>query len=130
MKLGTLMLVTAIVAGLFGIGFVLAPAQVLAPYGVEANAQMEQLGGLFGATLILLAVLTWSARNAPDSPARQAIVLGIFVGEAIGFVVSLMGQLEGVMNALGWSTVAIYAFFTLAYGYFQFLAKPEPPTSA
>ncbi len=130
MKLGTLFVVTAIVTGLFGIGFVLAPAQVLAPYGVEAGAELEYLGRTFGAALILVAVLTWSARNAPDSPARRAIVLSIFVGDAIGLVVTLMGQLEGMVNALGWSTVAIYALFTLAYGYFQFLAKPQSPTSA
>jgi hypothetical protein len=45
------------------------------------------------------------------------------VGFAVGLVATVLGQLSGAVNALGWSTVVIYALFTLGYGYFQFM-KP------
>jgi hypothetical protein len=78
------------------------------------------VGQLFGAALIGFAVLTWAARNATDSDAGRAILLALCVGDAIGFVVALVGQLGGVVNTLGWSTVAIYLVLALGFGYFRF----------
>jgi hypothetical protein len=62
-------------------------------------------------------MLTWFARNAAHSDARRAIILALFVYDAIGFVVSLLTVLSGVLNPLGWFIVAVYLFFTLAFGY-------------
>ena len=123
MKLSTLMTTNAVVAAVFGIAFVLVPAQVMSLYGVEESAALNHVGQLFGASLISLAVLTWSARNAAQSAARKAIVLALFFGEAVGFLLALIGQLTNVVSALGWSTVAIYLLLALGFGYFQF-ARP------
>ena len=126
MKLGTVLTVNAIIALLFGLGFVLAPAATLAPYGLTTDDSGILVARLFGAAVLGYAVLTWSARNSEESAARRAIVLALFLSFGIGLVVSLVGQLSGLVNALGWSTVAIYLVFTLGYGYFQF-AKPSSP---
>ena len=120
MKVNALMVVNAIVAGLFGIGFVLVPAQLLSQYGITTDAPFDLVGQLFGAALIGFAVLTWAARNATDSDAGRAILLALCVADAIGFAVALVGQLGGVVNALGWSTVAIYLVLALGFGYFRF----------
>jgi hypothetical protein len=37
------------------------------------------------------------------------------VGSAAGLAVALMGQLSGVVNVMGWSTVAIYGLLLLGY---------------
>lgn len=71
-------------------------------------------------------VFGWFARDAGESKARQAIVIALFVGDVLGFIVALLGQLSGVVNALGWSTVALYLLLALGYGYFQFV-KPSAP---
>jgi hypothetical protein len=126
MKLNTLMIVFAIVATVFGLGFVLVPSQVFSLYGAPADAPIEFTGQLLGAALLAFAVLTWTARNAPDSGARRAILLALFIGESIGFIVALIAQLGGAMNAVGWSTVVIYFLFAVGFGYFRF-AKPETP---
>ncbi len=78
------------------------------------------MGQLFGAALIGFAALTWTARNATDSDAGRAILLALFVADAIGFAVALIGQLGGIVNALGWSTVVIYLVLALGFGYFRF----------
>lgn len=119
------MIINAVVAGAFGLAFVLVPDQVSTQYGIEATVELEYLGRLLGAAFISFAVMTWWARNANDSTARRAIVLAFFIGNAAGFVVALIGQLDEVPNSLGWSTVAIYLLFALGYGYFQFV-KPAP----
>ena len=126
MKLNTLMVINAIVAAVFGIAFVLVPAQVIQLYGITVDAPLKYVGQLFGASLVGFAFLTWSARNATDSDARKAIVLALFVSEGVGFIVALIGQLAGVVNSLGWSTVAIYLLLALGFGYFQF-ARPASP---
>ncbi len=125
MKLSTLLIINAVVAALFGIAFVLIPGQIVSLYGVEATATLNYAGQLLGAAFVGFAVLTWSARNSNDSAARRAIVLALFIGYATGFAVALIGQLNNVVGALGWSTVAIYLLLALGYGYFQF-AKPAP----
>ena len=125
MKLTTFLIINAIIAVVFGLGFVLFPGQVTSLYGPEASAPLEYVGQLFGAALLAFAALTWFARNAPDSEARRAILLALFVGDSVGFVVALIGQLGGVMNALGWSTVAIYLLLAIGFYYFRFVAKPE-----
>ena len=125
MKLSTLLIINAVVAVLFGIAFMLVPDQVVSFYGVEATATLNYAGQLLGAAFVGFAVLTWSARNANDSTARRAIVLALFIGNAAGFAVALIGQVNNVVGALGWSSVAIYLLLALGYGYFQF-AKPAP----
>jgi hypothetical protein len=120
MKLSALMTVNAVIAGLFGIAFVVVPVRLLAIYGITADAQLALIGQLFGAALLGYALLTWTARNAAASDARGAIVLALFVSEGIGFVVGLIAQLRNVVNQVGWSTVVIYLLLALGFGYFQF----------
>jgi len=117
------MVIYAVITVAFGIGFVLAPGQILALYGVEPDAPSRLIGQFFGAVLISLAILAWLARNFSESEARRAIVIALLVGETTGLIVALMGQMNGVLNALGWSAVAVYLFFALGLAYFQF-AKP------
>ena len=125
MKLGTFLAIHAFVALVFGIGFVLAPASVLAPYGmVSMDAGAIFMSRLFGAALIQVGLLAWMARTVIDPAARRAVQRAYGGGLVVGFVVALTGQLAGVANALGWSTVAIYLLLALGYGYFLF-ARPS-----
>jgi len=120
MKIKTLMVINAVITAVYGLAFVIIPERLLLLYGNPVDAPMKYIGQLFGATLIAFAVLSWSARNSSDSEARKAIVLALFIGDAIGFIVALIGQFNAVVNALGWSTVAIYLLLSLGFGYFSF----------
>ena len=120
MKIKTLMVINAVITVVFGLAFVFMPERLLLMYGNPVDAPMLYLGQLFGATHIMIAVLMWSARNVADSEARKAIVLAVLIGYAIAFIVALIAQFNGVVNALGWLTVAIYFFFSLGFGYFHF----------
>ncbi len=120
MKLKTLFIITTIITLVFGIGFVIIPWQVYSLYGIEANANLNYMGQLFGAALIAIGLISWRSRNAADSESRRAIIFSIFIADGIGFLVALIGQLNNVVNALGWSTVAIYFLLSLGFAYFQF----------
>ena len=126
MNLSLLMTINAVVAAIFGIGFVIAPSPTLAFYGISPDAAFRLVAQLFGAALVGFAVLTWSARKATASDARKAIVLALFVSDGLGFILSVVGQLQGIPNALGWLNVAIYLLLALGFGYFQFLKASAP----
>lgn len=129
MKLSTLMVVNSVIAAAFGICFVVVPGQLISFYGPEVTPQLVYVARLFGAALLGFAVLTWTARGAPDSETRRAILLALVIGDGVGFVVALIGQLGGVMNALGWSTVVIYLLLAFGFGYFCF-AQPKETDQA
>ena len=127
MKLCNLMATKAVIVVVFGIGFILMPTTLMSFYGLTLNPGGVVITQLFGASFILLGILLWFAKNAPSSDvALRAIVLAVTVGDAIGFIVALLAQLSGMMNALGWVTVALYLLLALGFGYFQFV---KPVTS-
>ena len=122
MKLKTLFIINAVVCLVFGLSFVLMPVQTLSLYGNDAvGGQFKYVGQLFGSALLAFCFMSWLARNAAESNARSAIILSFFIGDLIGFVIALINQIGGVVNALNWSTVAIYLLLALGFGYFQFI---------
>ncbi len=120
MKLSNLLIVSAVIAAFFGIGLVVVTGPLLAIYGMTLDKTGTVVAQLFGSLLIAFAVLNWFARNVTDQEARRAVGLGNLAGNAVGFVVILLGQLAGIANTLGWSNVAIYLVLTLAWAYVQF----------
>ena len=124
MKLSHVLTLAAVLSGIFGLAFVFVPVQLLSYYGSTAGEPLELIGRFFGSALIGLAVMAWWARNAADSDARKALVLGFFVANSVGFIVALTGQLRGLVNTLGWSTVVIYLIMALGFAYFQFQKSP------
>jgi hypothetical protein len=120
-KLSNLLVVAAVIAAVFGVAFVIATGPVLAIYGIALDKAGTLVAQLFGALLIGFAVLNWFARNVTDPEARQAVVFGNLAGDVVGFVVILIGQLAGIANALGWSSVAIYLLLALGFAYVQFM---------
>jgi hypothetical protein len=118
MKLKTLMVIKAVVCLCLGVPFLLATAFAYSLFGAALTA-----GGIFaareyGASLIGNMLLTWFGRNAVESEARRAIILALCVYDAIGFVITLIAQLSGVLGPLGWFAVVVYLFFAIAFGYF------------
>lgn len=116
MKLKVLFIANTIVSVPFGIGSVLAPHLFLSLFGATlglAGALMMQYGG---AWLIGLGLVTWFSRNAASSEAGRGIASALLVAYLVALVVSVLGQLAGALNVLGWMPVAIQAFFVVGFG--------------
>jgi hypothetical protein len=65
----------AVVAVLAGLGFTLAPAQLLSGFGFTAPAEAVVVTRDIGVTLVGLGILNWLARDAVG-PAVRAILIG------------------------------------------------------
>ena len=125
MKFKTLMFIKAVVCLVFGFLMLIFPNQLMMFLGASLGAAGLYLGREYGAALAGNLLLTWYARDAGESKARRAIILHLFIYDAIGFVVTLVNVLNGTLNWLGWGIVAVYLFFTIGFGYFWFTNKPE-----
>jgi hypothetical protein len=115
----------SIVALLFALGFILMPNQLMSLYNVALDAGGVLIGRLFGAVLLGFAVLNWLSRDFKDEGAKQVVLLGNLVGDGLGFIFMLFGQLGGVpgINALGWSSVLVYLVLAAGFAYLRFFAK-------
>jgi hypothetical protein len=125
MKLGTFMAIAAVIAFVFGLGFILVPAQTLALYGTTLDESGQWVARYLGSAFIGIAVVGWVARNAAQNGAMRAIVLGFFVLSITGLIVAVLDVIYGRGNALLWITVVVYLFLALGFGYFQFTKPAE-----
>ncbi len=126
MNRSTIMSVAAVITFVFGLGFILVPAQVMAIYGQTLDANGQWIARYLGSAFIGIAILNWMARLSDDSLALRAIVLADLAASATGLVVAFLDALRGQGNGLVWSTVVIYLLLTAAFAYLQFLARPAP----
>jgi hypothetical protein len=120
MPLGTLLRLAGVLALVFGLGFLFAPARVLPLYGIATEPAVVLMARFFGAALVQLGLVLYLIRDVSDPVTRRGVVIGSFLGSLAGFVVALTAQFWGLVNSLGWSTVAIYGLLLLGYGSFIF----------
>ena len=130
MKLATLFTVGAILSIAFAVPLLLVPGEFLPMYAVETTPGAVLLSRLLGAAFTAIGVLSWQARSLPEESAgARVVVRALLVGNSIGFLVTLVSRVQGVGNALGWSSVVIYALLAGAYGMFA-MRKPAGAATA
>jgi hypothetical protein len=125
MTIKTFFAIFAVLSLLFGIGFVVAPGQVLSNYGVENSPAVALMARLFGGTLLAIAVILWSARDFHDEAAVRAVLIGLGITDVVNLVVAYMAISTGTTNALGWSTVLIYLCGAVGSVYFLTAGKAQ-----
>jgi hypothetical protein len=119
MKLNTLMIITAIIAFIFGLGFILAPVWTLQTYGVSTDVTCLFMSRYFGAAILGYAFLAWLTRNT----ASKGVQAGFFAAMVLGFVIAVYNAFSGVSNALVWLNVVVYLLLGIGFGYFVFIKK-------
>ena len=125
MKLKTLLIIKAIVCLCLGVPILLVPNFIYSIFGATLAAGGVFAAREYGASMMGNLMLTWFARNSQESDARWAIILALFVYDAIGVIVTLVAILSGELNPLAWLVVALYLFLALGFGYFLF-SKRKP----
>ena len=115
MRPNTVFLAGGVLAVAFGLSFLLVPTVVLPLYGAPTDAATVLMSRFFGVALLQVGLMLYLLRETRDAATQRSMALAGLVGSIAGVVVSLMGVMGGVVNALGWSTVAIYAGLLLGY---------------
>ena len=117
MRFKTLMTIKAIVCLGFGPLLLFVPEWLLNLLGTSFGPGAALTAREYGATLIGNLLLTWLARNTKDLIARRAIIWNLFAYDAIALIATLVIQLSGGLDVLGWGIVFVYLFFTIGFGY-------------
>lgn len=117
------MIVQTILFVLAGLGTIFAPQSYLAPMGITLDDSGTAFARVYGATVLMTAVITWLARDAAPSQALHAVVVGLFVGNALALIVTLTTILSGIGTTLAWVNIAL--FLLLAAGFAYFLRQPH-----
>lgn len=124
MKLSALFTFNAVVATIFGVSALLLPGLLYSTYGLTSDAGAQLVAQFFGAALLSDVVIAWNLRNIEPGATRQTVTLAFFIQGTIGVLISLMAQIGGVTNALGWLNVVLTGIFAVGYGYYRFVG-PE-----
>ena len=100
---------------------------MLAPYGMSAEtiSASVMMSRFFGASNLGFAILFWFMMNAPASETKIEVAKAVSIAFVVSCLVSIAVQMSGEIGPLGWSTVALYAIFAAAYGYFGFVKGTE-----
>ncbi len=116
MSLKTVFILATIVAGFFALGCLLIPAIMLSLYGVESSSDaLVLMTRFYGAALLAIALVTFNLKNSEFNPEVKSVVFALLIFNVVGAIVALWGQVSNIFNALGWSIVIIFEFFTIAY---------------
>jgi hypothetical protein len=121
MKLSQVFIFNTLAALSYAAGFLIIPATIMSWHGITADAYTILMARYFGVALLGLGLVTWFARNAPESDVRDGITTGLAISSVVGFAVSLQSTLAGQMNALGWLPVVVYLILFVGFGYFRFI---------
>ena len=125
MNIRTALTINTVMALLFGIGFLLLPGFLLQLFGMSSAPEIAFIAQLLGAALIGIAVIVWLVRDSGYSPPVRAILIGLLIFNVLGFTVSLLAVLTGVMNAVGWIIPAAFLIEALPRVYFLFIDPPR-----
>jgi len=111
------------VLGVFGMGWLIMPDSMGRYWGIALGENFNYMGHRYGALLVGLAVTVWLARNALNTQARRALMIGAFVSLALTTALSLYGALALRLNA--WAPFAVELTLTVGLTWVLFI-KSEP----
>ena len=139
-------LVSAAVAFVFGLLLLIMPIGFLNGFlksALPEAAQLDQIGaatgaaglsglldliklgfGLLGGVLLCIAIIRFFAASSTASALKNKLMLGLGVGDLIGFILTLIAVLSGKFNGLAWINPILFVVFFLFEAYF-FVLKPE-----
>jgi hypothetical protein len=113
-KLGYIFNISAIAMFLIGLGLTLMTSLMLGMIDLDANSASIHFAKAAGSAIIAVAVMTWLARDAGPSHARNAL---LFLLEVIEY---LRGIITGSLGWIGWLSggmwLHLFVYMFLAVG--------------
>jgi len=121
-----LFVLNALVAFVFGLGFLIKPDFALPLLGVtEQYASTIWMSRFFGSAVFALGLVLWFAKDA-DGAVQKGMGWGLLISTAIGLVLTIMASVSSnaVLRQNTWIPIVIYVLFALGYAFMLFM-KPK-----
>lgn len=117
MKLNTLHTLQAIIAFMFGLGFMVMPVFVLSIIGLSTSADGLLVTRLFGVIIFSICILVIKAKNVSDAKAKNALLTFLVTVHILLLLFCLGAQLIYKMgNIMLWGTDIYHFLFAIGYG--------------
>jgi len=107
----------------FGAGWLVMPDAMARYWKMVPSETLDYMGRRYGAGLIGLGAAVWLARNALNTRARRALMIGALVALVPTTALSLYGALKLGLNA--WPAFAVELVLTLGVAW-ALLVEPGP----
>ena len=117
------LITTAMLIGIFGLGWLIMPDVMGNYWAIGPGDNLNYMGRRYAAFMLGLVVALWLARNATNTPARRSLMIGALVALALTTAISLYGALALALNA--WPAVAVEFVLVMGFVWVLFI-KPEP----
>jgi uncharacterized membrane protein len=128
MNAKTYLTISAVVAVLFGLAFLLAPGAAASVYGVPPDPHTALNLQFFASALIGFGAAQWVTKDFRDWDAVRGILIASIIADALGLIVNLIGTFQGLINGMAWTTTLIYVLFIV--GAIYCLSKGVETSSA
>ena len=122
-----LFVLSAIVAIIFGLGFLIVPDRVLPLLGTtEQYASTLFAARFFGFAAFGLGLMLWFAKDVTDEKVQRSFGIANLVVSVVGLVLSLYATMAGnaVLRTNVWVPIVLFLLGGLAYGFMIFI-KPK-----
>ena len=117
MNFRNVMILSAVTALAFGAAFVIVPGLLGSLLGLATTPAVILMARLYGTALLGIGLLSWLIKDVTERRVQQPVLLTFIVTDFGGFLVLLVGQLNGLMNALGWLIIMFLLLMSSAYAY-------------
>jgi len=119
MKLSSFAIIITILAIGFGLAFVLIPVKLTAFYGITLEGGGIVMARYFGGANLFTGMIYWSYSSvSPSAKSWPKLLLYSLIYEILQLIITLMAVLDNQANAMGWTTVALFALLAIGSGYF------------
>ncbi len=130
MNVRTFMIIAAVVAALFGLGFMLIPDSVMSIFGVQINDSERFICRYLGSALFGIAVTWWVLRAVKTlDEALIGVAFGAATLSLTGFVIGLWDAISGTGNGLVWIIPVIYILLSIGFVYAYLSRKKKAAKS-
>jgi hypothetical protein len=109
--------VSAIFSIGYGVAGLVVPEAIGSIFGITYDTAAVYAGRLLGGSYVGYGIANFLSRDTVDPQTRRALAAGNAFAWAVGFVVSTAAQLQGLVNAIGWSSVVLTVAFTVAWAW-------------
>lgn len=119
MKRSLFLLISALLAWLFGITMMFAPEKMLANLTAGTGTATEPVMQWVGVGLFSIGCINFFGRNDTGSPALKGILTGNLLLHIIGMGFDLCDYARGFMNSAGLSMgIVVHSLLIIGFGYY------------
>ena len=111
MKVFIFFWIKAAVTIVFSLFMLLIPLTVSSWFGIGVSAEGGMFVQLLGALFFGIAFICFFSSRSESSLSVRNTMFALALTDTLGFLVMLMGQISGILNALGIILVVLWALF-------------------